>query len=66
MENINIKISEEKKQKLLTKGEDLGFGNIEEYIIFVLEQVLDEGEEISEEENDEKEVREKLKDLGYL
>jgi len=66
MENINIKISEEKKQKLLTKGEDLGFDNIEEYIIFVLEQVLDEGEEISEEENDEKEVREKLKDLGYL
>jgi len=66
MEDINIKISEEKRRGLMTKGKDLGFDNLEEYINFVLDQVLEGEGGTPEDENDEKEVREKLKDLGYL
>ncbi len=44
------------------------FGSVDEYVIFVLQEVLkEEGEEersISEEE--EAEVKKRLKDLGYL
>jgi len=43
------------------------FGSVEEYVEFVLEEVVKEEEEeraFSEEE--EKEVKKRLKDLGYL
>ncbi|MBS3087453.1 CopG family transcriptional regulator [Candidatus Pacearchaeota archaeon] len=65
MGSVNIKISEAKKGKLMTKGADLGFETIEEYVGFILDQVLEEDED-SEDEVDEKEVRERLKDLGYI
>ncbi len=45
-----------------------GFGSVDEYVIFVLEEVLkdeeEEGEAYSKE--DEAEVRKRLKALGYL
>ena len=45
-----------------------GFGSVDEYVIFVLEEVLkdeeEEGEAYSKE--DEVEVRKRLKALGYL
>ena len=43
------------------------FGSVDEYVEFVLEEVVKEAEEekaFSEEE--EKEVKKRLKDLGYL
>ncbi|MBE9573142.1 MAG: CopG family transcriptional regulator [Proteobacteria bacterium] len=43
------------------------FGSVDEYVEFVLEEVVkeDEGEKAFSEE-EEKEVKKRLKDLGYL
>ena len=45
-----------------------GFGSVDEYVIFVLEEVLrDEGdEEIAFSKEEEEEVKKRLKALGYL
>ena len=42
-----------------------GFGSVDEYVIFVLEEVLKDEEEAYSKE-DEAEVRKRLKALGYL
>ncbi len=43
------------------------FGSVDEYVIFVLQEVLkEEGEERSISEEEEAEVKKRLKDLGYL
>ena len=41
-----------------------GFGSVDDYVLFVLEEVLKEEEEISGEE--EEQVKQRLRDLGYL
>lgn len=44
-----------------------GFGSIDEYVIFVLEEVLkEEGEEETTSKEEEEEVKKRLKALGYL
>lgn len=46
-----------------------GFGSVDEYVIFVLEEVLKEEEEVVEKtlsKEEEEEVRKRLKALGYL
>jgi len=46
-----------------------GFSSAEEYVVFVLEEVLKEGEETEERafsKEDEEEVKKRLKALGYL
>jgi len=45
-----------------------GFGSVDEYVIFVLEEVLKEGEgeEKAYSKEDEEEVKKRLKALGYL
>ena len=45
-----------------------GFGTVEEYVIFVLGEVLKEGGEGEQglSAEDEKEVKKRLKTLGYL
>ena len=44
-----------------------GFGSVDEYVEFVVEEVVSGGEqEESFSEEDEKEVKKRLKDLGYL
>ncbi len=43
------------------------FGSVDEYVKFVLEEVVrEEGEEKPFSEEEEKEVKRRLKDLGYL
>jgi len=43
------------------------FGSVDEYVEFVLEEVVkDEEEERAFSEEEEKEVKKRLKDLGYL
>ena len=43
------------------------FGSVDEYVKFVLEEVVrEEGEEKAFSEEEEKEVKKRLKDLGYL
>ena len=65
-EEITIKIPTELAGKLAARMEEAGFDKLTEYITFILNQVLEGEEEIPEDENEEKEVREKLKELGYL
>jgi len=61
-----IRIPKSLKLKLLEYIKDTDFKSIDEYIVFVLEEVMkDENEEIYSEE-DEIKVKERLKALGYL
>jgi len=53
--------------KIAERIKDTDFGSVDEYVEFVLEEVVTEEEKdqaFSEEE--EKEVKKRLKDLGYL
>ena len=53
--------------KIEERVKDTDFGSVDEYVEFVLEEVVKEEEEekaFSEEE--EQEVKKRLKDLGYL
>lgn len=44
-----------------------GFGSVEEYVTFVLEEVLkEEDEETVFSKEEEEEVKKRLRDLGYL
>lgn len=65
---IQISIPYDLAGKLSKKIKETGFGSITEYVIYVLEQTLsfDTEKEDNYPEEDEKEVRERLKDLGYL
>jgi hypothetical protein len=51
------------------RAEAASFGSVEEYVAFVLTEVLkegDEGENPAIDSEQEKEVKERLKALGYL
>ena len=63
---IEIKIPYELAAKLSSKMEQAGFEKLTPYIQFILEQVIDDGSEDDYSKEDEKEVRQRLKDLGYL
>ena len=71
------KEKEEKKAVLLPaelysrveeRVKDTDFGSVDEYVEFVLEEVVkeEEKEEKAFSEEEEKEVKKRLKDLGYL
>lgn len=64
-----VKIPKNILKKIEERINDTEFGSVEEYIIFVLQEVLREDEEGPEDalsEEDEKTVKERLKALGYL
>ena len=50
------------------RAQSTGFGSVDDYVIFVLEEVLkDEGdEEIAFSKEEEEEVKKRLRALGYL
>jgi hypothetical protein len=51
------------------RAEATSFGSIEEYVAFVLEEVLkewDEGEKLAIDGEQEEEIKKRLKALGYL
>ena len=54
--------------KLKKRVEEAGFGSVEEYVLFILNEVVEEtGEEEPElSEEDEKKIKERLRSLGYL
>ena len=66
MAKVKIEIGEEiyrKIKDIVEKTEE--FSSVEEYVEFVLEEVLKEDEdEINE--DDEKKVKDRLRNLGYL
>lgn len=67
-EDKNIALPAELYSRIEKRAEDTGFGSVDEYVMFVLEEILkDEGEEeqIFNKE-DEEEVKKRLKALGYL
>jgi len=54
--------------KVEEKVKATDFGSVDEYVEFVLEEVVkgEEGERAFSEEEEEEEVKKRLKDLGYL
>ena len=54
-------------QRIETRAKNTEFGSVDEYVIFILEEVLREDDEtVALNEQDEAEVKKRLKDLGYL
>ncbi len=52
--------------QVLERVEATGFGSVEEYITFVLEEVLKDDVEEEAFSKEEEEVKKRLKSLGYL
>ena len=63
---LEIMIPKNLYEKIKEKYEEAGFKDISEFIVFVLEQLLEEtgGETLSPEE--EEKVKERLRALGYI
>lgn len=53
-------------EKIEERVNDTEFNSADEYVIFVLEEVLKDEEEQSLSEENEEEVKKRLKALGYL
>lgn len=68
MEKIILEVPEKLKEKLTNKSIETGFNSVEEYIIYVFNQVTgeDECEEEAYSKEEEKAMKERLKGLGYL
>ena len=68
-ERTAVYISAELYGKIAERVEATGFGSVEEYITFVLEEVLkdgDEEEKVAFSKEEEEEVKKRLRALGYL
>jgi len=68
-ENRTISLPEELYGRIEERVKATGFSSVDEYAIFVLEEVLKEENEEGEQkfsEEEEKEVKKRLKALGYL
>ena len=67
-ENKAVYLSTELYDRVKERAEATDFGSIEEYITFVLQEVLkeEEPEEIAMDREQEKEVKKRLRALGYL
>jgi len=62
-----IFLSAELYNRIGERAKATGFDSVDEYVIFVLEEVLkEEGEEQVISKKDEEEVKKRLKALGYL
>jgi len=63
-----IKVSKEIIKKIGERIKDTEFKSVDEYVTFVLEEVIRDEEEPEEvfSEEDEKKVKERLRALGYL
>jgi Arc/MetJ-type ribon-helix-helix transcriptional regulator len=63
-----IKVSKEILKKIEERIKDTEFKSVDEYVTFVLEEVIRDEEEPEEvfSEEDEKKVKERLRALGYL
>ena len=72
MKEITISIPEDLKQKLEEKLKETNFESVEDYILYVLNQMVSEGEEVATSDNqpytddEEVDLKERLKELGYL
>ena len=68
-EFVEVKIPKSLYDRIKERIEDAGFESVDEYVTYVLREVLanleEEDEEIFSEEEEEK-VKERLRALGYL
>ena len=53
-------------KRLEERAKATGFGSAHEYVVFILEEVLKEGVEEALTEEQEEEVKKRLRALGYL
>ncbi len=68
-EKQNVSIPAELYKSIEERVNDTEFTSVEEYVTFVLEEVIkddDEEEEMAFSEEDEEEVKKRLRALGYL
>ena len=67
-ENRNVTLPAELYDRIGKRVKDAGFNSVDEYVVFVLEEILREEveEEVVINHGDEEEVRKRLKSLGYL
>lgn len=63
---IKIKLPEKLYREAQAKAEEAGFNTIDEFIVFVLEQLLGEEEPVELTQEDEEKVKERLRALGYI
>ncbi len=65
--NKAVFLSADLYRRIEEKVRATGFGSVEEYAIFVLEEVLkEEDDETVFSKEEEEEVKKRLRDLGYL
>jgi len=68
MKQVNI--PDELYKTIEEKLEEFGFKTVDEYVVFVLEEVIkgdaEEGEEKVFSEEEEEVIKQRLRDLGYL
>ncbi len=66
-ERIVLELPKDLYEKIASEAKDAGFDKVEEFIVYVLEQLVESsevGEEMSKE--DEEKVKERLRALGYI
>ena len=62
-----VYVSADIYRRIQERVEATGFGSVDEYVAFVMEEVLkDEGEEEVFSKEEEEEVKKRLRALGYL
>ncbi|RLI01627.1 CopG family transcriptional regulator [Candidatus Bathyarchaeota archaeon] len=71
METKKIEIPAELYEKIEKRAKETGFGNVDKYVTFVLEELLRELESEEEEEyelseEEEEKIKERLRALGYI
>ncbi|MDG6225883.1 MAG: CopG family transcriptional regulator [Candidatus Thermoplasmatota archaeon] len=69
MEKVGIRIDKRIHDRIKERLKSTGFTSVEDYVNYVLDEVLssmeeDEGEDMSDE--DQEKVKERLRALGYL
>jgi len=66
-ENKAVFLSADLYSRIEQRAKDTNFGSVEDYVTFVLEEVLkEEDDEAVFSEEEEEEVKKRLRDLGYL
>ena len=64
----NVALPRELYSAIEKKMVDTGIDSVQEYVIFVMKEVIkdDDGDELQFTQEDDEQVRKKLKELGYL
>lgn len=66
-ETVNVAISKRLYEEMEKIVEESEFNSVEEYVTFVLQEVMKEDEEVETlSKEEEEEVKERLRGLGYL